>query len=163
VLAPLAFAAVWTLLCKLGQGGHAGLLVLSPRRGSWVACRSMHLLVQTRSYLRARYPSSRCCLQLLSCTPGQHLEYDGVCLGVDVRASLVILLKHGRLSCLRAPLPTGLRVCSFLVVFGHAQNVQSELAAANSVADEVLSSMTTVKAHAAQDSALAAYANKLER
>uniref|UniRef100_A0A6S8M2Q5 ATP-binding cassette transporter n=1 Tax=Dunaliella tertiolecta TaxID=3047 RepID=A0A6S8M2Q5_DUNTE len=44
-----------------------------------------------------------------------------------------------------------------------AKNVQSELAAANSVADEVLSSMTTVKAHAAQDSAMAAYANKLER
>ncbi|KAF5832896.1 hypothetical protein DUNSADRAFT_11046 [Dunaliella salina] len=44
-----------------------------------------------------------------------------------------------------------------------AKNVQSELAAANSVADEVISSMTTVKAHAAQDSANAAYANKLER
>lgn len=40
---------------------------------------------------------------------------------------------------------------------------QSELAAANAVADEVLSSMPTVKAHAAQDSAQAAYAQKLER
>jgi len=44
-----------------------------------------------------------------------------------------------------------------------AKSVQSELAAANSVADEVLSSMTTVKAHAAQDSAFAAYSQKLER
>lgn len=46
---------------------------------------------------------------------------------------------------------------------GLAKNVQTELAAANSVADEVISSMTTVKAHAAQDSAKTAYSSKLER
>ncbi|KAL6751648.1 hypothetical protein V8C86DRAFT_2773879 [Haematococcus lacustris] len=44
-----------------------------------------------------------------------------------------------------------------------AKRVQAELAEANSVADEVLSSMTTVKAHAAQDSAEADYAVKLDK
>lgn len=39
--------------------------------------------------------------------------------------------------------------------------MQTELANANSVADEVLSSMTTVRAHAADDSAKAAYRAKL--
>lgn len=39
--------------------------------------------------------------------------------------------------------------------------MQTELANANSVADEVLSSMTTVRAHAADDSAKAAYHAKL--
>ncbi|KAG2494082.1 hypothetical protein HYH03_007724 [Edaphochlamys debaryana] len=42
-----------------------------------------------------------------------------------------------------------------------AKKVQAELAAANGVAEEVLSTMTTVKAHAAQDSAEASYASKL--
>ena len=42
-----------------------------------------------------------------------------------------------------------------------AKQVQTELANANSVADEVLSSMTTVRAHAADDSAKAAYHAKL--
>ncbi|KAJ9509930.1 hypothetical protein QJQ45_011470 [Haematococcus lacustris] len=54
------------------------------------------------------------------------------------------------------------------VVYGRyfaslAKRVQAELAEANSVADEVLSSMTTVKAHAAQDSAEADYAVKLDK
>lgn len=44
-----------------------------------------------------------------------------------------------------------------------AKQVQTELAAANSVADEVLSTMTTVRAHAADDSAKAAYAVKLAK
>ena len=39
-----------------------------------------------------------------------------------------------------------------------SKKVQTELAEANSVAEEALSSMTTVKAHAAEDSTLAAYA-----
>ena len=42
-----------------------------------------------------------------------------------------------------------------------SEQVQTELANANSVADEVLSSMTTVRAHAAEDSAKAAYGAKL--
>ena len=42
-----------------------------------------------------------------------------------------------------------------------AKQTQTELANANSVADEVLSSMTTVLAHAAADSAKAAYHAKL--
>lgn len=42
-----------------------------------------------------------------------------------------------------------------------AKQVQSELAEANSVAEEVLSSMTTVKAHAAEQSANAAYRQRL--
>ncbi|KAG2435284.1 hypothetical protein HXX76_007360 [Chlamydomonas incerta] len=42
-----------------------------------------------------------------------------------------------------------------------SKRVQAELAAANGVAEEVLSTMTTVKAHAAQDSAEVAYAAKL--
>ncbi|KAL6777216.1 hypothetical protein ACKKBF_B20615 [Auxenochlorella protothecoides x Auxenochlorella symbiontica] len=44
-----------------------------------------------------------------------------------------------------------------------SKRVQSELAEANSVAEEALSSMTTVKAHAAEDSTRAAYAAKLAR
>ena len=44
-----------------------------------------------------------------------------------------------------------------------AKQVQTELAQANSVADEVLGTMTTVKAHAAADSAKAAYAVKLAK
>ena len=44
-----------------------------------------------------------------------------------------------------------------------SKKVQTELAEANSVAEEALSSMTTVKAHAAEDSTLAAYAAKLRR
>ena len=44
-----------------------------------------------------------------------------------------------------------------------AKQVQTELAQANSVADEVLSTMTTVRAHAAADSAKAAYAVKLAK
>jgi hypothetical protein len=43
-----------------------------------------------------------------------------------------------------------------------SKKVQTELAAANSVAEEVLGSVTTVMAHAAQDSAAAAYAAKLQ-
>ncbi|GLI59706.1 hypothetical protein VaNZ11_001651, partial [Volvox africanus] len=43
-----------------------------------------------------------------------------------------------------------------------SKRVQAELATANAVADEVLSTMTTVKAHAIQDSAEAAYAAKLK-
>ncbi|GIL53327.1 hypothetical protein Vafri_8954 [Volvox africanus] len=42
-----------------------------------------------------------------------------------------------------------------------SKRVQAELATANAVADEVLSTMTTVKAHAIQDSAEATYAAKL--
>ena len=42
-----------------------------------------------------------------------------------------------------------------------AKQVQTQLAQANSVADEALASMTTVRAHAADDSARAAYAVKL--
>lgn len=44
-----------------------------------------------------------------------------------------------------------------------AKLVQTELAQANSVADEVLATMTTVRAHAADDSAKAAYAVKLAK
>lgn len=44
-----------------------------------------------------------------------------------------------------------------------SKKVQTELAEANSVAEEALSSMTTVKAHAAEDSTQAAYAAKLRR
>ena len=44
-----------------------------------------------------------------------------------------------------------------------AKQVQTELAQANSVADEVLGTMTTVRAHAAADSAKAAYAVKLAK
>ncbi len=44
-----------------------------------------------------------------------------------------------------------------------AKQVQTELAQANAVADEVLASMTTVRAHAADDSAKAAYAVKLAK
>jgi ATP-binding cassette subfamily B (MDR/TAP) protein 9 len=44
-----------------------------------------------------------------------------------------------------------------------SKKVQTELAEANSVAEEVLSSMTTVKAHAAEDSALAAYCFRLKK
>lgn len=44
-----------------------------------------------------------------------------------------------------------------------SKKVQTELAEANSVAEEALSSMTTVKAHAAEDSTLVAYAAKLHR
>lgn len=40
--------------------------------------------------------------------------------------------------------------------------VQTELAGANSVAEEVLSTMTTVKSHAAEKSALAAYSYRLK-
>lgn len=42
-----------------------------------------------------------------------------------------------------------------------AKQVQTQLAQANSVADEALATMTTVRAHAADDSARAAYAVKL--
>lgn len=42
-----------------------------------------------------------------------------------------------------------------------AKKVQTELAEANSVAEEVLASMTTVKAHAAENSANAAYCFRL--
>lgn len=42
-----------------------------------------------------------------------------------------------------------------------SKKVQTELAEANGVAEEVLSAMTTVRAHAAQDSAESAYSNKL--
>ena len=44
-----------------------------------------------------------------------------------------------------------------------AKQVQTELALANAVADEVLATMTTVRAHAADDSAKAAYAVKLAK
>lgn len=44
-----------------------------------------------------------------------------------------------------------------------AKQVQTQLAQANSVADEALASMTTVRAHAADDSARAAYAVKLAK
>ena len=44
-----------------------------------------------------------------------------------------------------------------------AKQVQTELAQANAVADEVLATMTTVRAHAADDSAKAAYAVKLAK
>ncbi|DBA78719.1 TPA: hypothetical protein ACH3X1_008631 [Trebouxia sp. C0004] len=44
-----------------------------------------------------------------------------------------------------------------------AKQVQTELAQANGVADEVLATMTTVRAHAADDSAKAAYAVKLAK
>ena len=44
-----------------------------------------------------------------------------------------------------------------------AKQVQTELAQANSVADEVLATMTTVRAHAADDSAKAAYGVKLAK
>lgn len=44
-----------------------------------------------------------------------------------------------------------------------AKQVQTELAQANSVADEALATMTTVRAHAADDSARAAYAVKLAK
>ena len=44
-----------------------------------------------------------------------------------------------------------------------AKKVQTELAEANSVAEEVLASMTTVKAHAAEDSAHAAYCFRLKK
>ena len=40
--------------------------------------------------------------------------------------------------------------------------MQTELAGANSAAEEVLSTMTTVKAHAAEKSALAAYSYRLK-
>ena len=43
-----------------------------------------------------------------------------------------------------------------------SKDVQTELAGANSVAEEVLSSMTTVKAHAAERSAQAAYCYRLK-
>lgn len=54
---------------------------------------------------------------------------------------------------LSLPCPSGCRKL--------AKQTQTELANANSVADEVLSSMTTVLAHAAADSAKAAYRAKL--
>ena len=44
-----------------------------------------------------------------------------------------------------------------------SKNVQEVLAEANIVAEEVLSSMTTVKAHAAEDAAAASYAERLQR
>ncbi|KAG7669825.1 hypothetical protein Ndes2437B_g06013 [Nannochloris sp. 'desiccata'] len=44
-----------------------------------------------------------------------------------------------------------------------SKKVQSELAAANSVAEEALGTMSTVKAHAAEGSTQAAYADKLHR
>lgn len=44
-----------------------------------------------------------------------------------------------------------------------SKKVQSELAEANSVAEEALGTMSTVKAHAAEGSTQAAYAEKLER
>ena len=44
-----------------------------------------------------------------------------------------------------------------------SKKVQSELAEGNSVAEEALSTMTTVKAHAAEGSTKAAYAEKLNR
>jgi ABC-type multidrug transport system fused ATPase/permease subunit len=44
-----------------------------------------------------------------------------------------------------------------------SKRVQAELAEANSVAEEALSSMTTVKAHAAEESTKAAYADRLRR
>lgn len=44
-----------------------------------------------------------------------------------------------------------------------AKQVQTQLAQANSVADEALATMTTVRAHAADDSARAAYAVKLAK
>lgn len=44
-----------------------------------------------------------------------------------------------------------------------SKKVQSELAEANSVAEEALGTMSTVKAHAAEGSTQAAYADKLER
>ena len=60
--------------------------------------------------------------------------------------------------CGRAGEPTSLRAPCLSAV-----QVQTELAEANSVAEEALSSMTTVKAHAAEDSTMAAYAAKLTR
>ena len=42
-----------------------------------------------------------------------------------------------------------------------AKAVQNELAEANTVAEEVLSSMATVRSHAAEDSARAAYQHRL--
>ena len=44
-----------------------------------------------------------------------------------------------------------------------SNKVQEVLAEANVVAEEVLSTMTTVKAHAAEDSAEASYADRLQK
>jgi ABC-type multidrug transport system fused ATPase/permease subunit len=52
-------------------------------------------------------------------------------------------------------------VCFFPCARELAKAVQSELAEANSVAEEALSSMTTVRAFAAEDSARAAYDKRL--
>lgn len=72
---------------------------------------------------------------------------------------------------LSAFLASKARRCAFLPAKGLlgtacrmlAKQVQTELAQANAVADEVLATMTTVRAHAADDSAKAAYGVKLAK
>ena len=62
-------------------------------------------------------------------------------------------------------IPLVLAICKVYGAFYRRMSkaVQSELAEANSVAEEALSSMTTVKAHAAEEGVMAAYAAKLQR
>ena len=60
--------------------------------------------------------------------------------------------------------PTVIMVCKIYGTYYRkmSKKVQSKLAEANSVADEALSTMTTVKAHAAEGSTRMAYASKLK-
>lgn len=73
--------------------------------------------------------------------------------------------KLPRPSLLRPPLffPSDPLQCYGAYYRKLSKKVQTELAEANSVAEEALSTMTTVKAHAAEQSTLAAYAAKLRR
>lgn len=100
---------------------------------------------------------------------------DQICLNLNVmlrsatQAAMVLVFMFSaswRLTVVTfVMIPLVLAVCKLYGAYYRklSKKVQTELAEANSVADEALSSMTTVKAHAAEDSTLAAYAAKLRR
>ncbi|KAL4458512.1 hypothetical protein ABPG75_013377 [Micractinium tetrahymenae] len=100
---------------------------------------------------------------------------DQICLNLNVmlrsatQAAMVLVFMFSaswRLTVVTfVMIPLVLVVCKLYGAYYRklSKKVQTELAEANSVADEALSSMTTVKAHAAEDSTLAAYAAKLRR
>ncbi|PSC71292.1 ATP-binding cassette sub-family B member 9 [Micractinium conductrix] len=100
---------------------------------------------------------------------------DQICLNLNVmlrsstQAAMVLVFMFSaswRLTVVTfVMIPLVLAVCKLYGAYYRqlSKKVQTELAEANSVAEEALSSMTTVKSHAAEDSTLEAYAEKLRR
>ncbi|PRW60050.1 ATP-binding cassette sub-family B member 9 [Chlorella sorokiniana] len=100
---------------------------------------------------------------------------DQICLNLNVmlrsatQAAMVLVFMFSaswRLTVVTfVMIPVVLVICKVYGAYYRrlSKKVQTELAEANSVAEEALSSMTTVKAHAAEDSTMAAYAARLLR